>query len=186
MNLWLRLVFLLIAARWRPRLSAPFGVSRLRFTVLPNDLDPSMHMNNGRYWTLMDLGRTDLLLRTGLWRVALKRRWTPIITAGLIRFRRELRPFRRFTLETRVVAWSADRIVIEHRVLRDDGSVSAIALVQAGLYDRAARAFVPAAELMTISGATAESPTLRPDVAAFLAAGDALRAVTADGRAADA
>ncbi|RXF74677.1 thioesterase family protein [Hansschlegelia zhihuaiae] len=184
MNLWLRLIFLLIATPWRARLSAPFDVSRLRFTVLPTDLDTSMHMNNGRYWTLMDLGRADLLLRTGLWRAVLKRRWTPLMSAGLIRFRRELRLFRSFTLETEVLAWSEDRIVIEHRILRDDGSVGAIALVETGLYDRARRAFVPVAELMKLSGVTAESPPLRPDVAAFLAAEGALKTVTSDGPAA--
>jgi hypothetical protein len=68
LNLWFRLILLLLMTPWRPKLEGPLDVSRLRFTVLPNDLDASLHMNNGRYWTLMDLGRMDLLLRTGLWR----------------------------------------------------------------------------------------------------------------------
>ena len=50
-------------------------------------------MNNGRYWSLMDLGRTDLMLRTGLWRAVLRHRWVPVVNAGAIRFRRELRLF---------------------------------------------------------------------------------------------
>ena len=29
--------------------------------VWPNDLDTNAHMNNGRYLTLMDLGRFDLM-----------------------------------------------------------------------------------------------------------------------------
>lgn len=179
MNLWFRLIGMLVACLWRQPIAAPLGVSRLRFTVLPHDLDTSMHMNNGRYWTLMDLGRTDLILRTGLWRDVLKRRWTPIATAGQIRFRRELRLFERFWLETEVLAWEGARIVIEHRMLKDDGSVAAIALVQTGLYDRKARAFVAAAELMSRTGAVADSPPIRDDVAAFLAADDALKATTA-------
>jgi hypothetical protein len=77
-----------------------------------------------------------------------------------------------------VLAWSETRVVIEHRVLDDHGGVNAIALVQGGLYDRAARAFVPAAELMTITGAAVESPPLRADVAAFLTAEEALKATT--------
>lgn len=179
MNLWFRLIAMLIATLWRPRIAAPSGVSRLRFTVMPHDLDTSLHMNNGRYWTLMDLGRTDLILRTGLWRDVLRNRWTPVATAGQIRFRRELRPFERFTLETQVLAWDGPRIVIEHRMLKDDGSVSAIALVSTGLYDRRARAFVPAAELLSRAGSDAENPALRPDVAAFLESDESLKATTA-------
>mgnify|MGYP003290859366 CR=1 FL=1 len=33
--------------------------SRVCFRVLPNDCDVNLHMNNGRYWTIMDLGRAD-------------------------------------------------------------------------------------------------------------------------------
>lgn len=183
MNLWLRLIGMLIACLWRPRIEGPLDVSRLRFTVLPHDLDTSMHMNNGRYWTMMDLGRTDLMLRSGLWRDVLKKRWTPIATGGQIRFRRELRLFERFTLETQVLAWEGARIVIEHRMLKDDGSVAAIALVQTGLYDRKQRAFVPASELLASAGSQDNSPPIREDVAAFLAADDALKATTAGGGA---
>ena len=31
--------------------------------VLPNDLDLLWHMNNGRYLSLMDQGRVDLMVR---------------------------------------------------------------------------------------------------------------------------
>ncbi len=57
-------------------------------------------MTNGRYWNIFDLGRLDLILRMGLGRVALREKWAPIVGAGTIQFRRELKPFQRFTLET--------------------------------------------------------------------------------------
>lgn len=63
MNLWFRLLYLLLCSFFRPRLAAPFGVSRLPFRVLPNDLDSNLHMTNGRYWNIFDLGRLDLILR---------------------------------------------------------------------------------------------------------------------------
>lgn len=66
MNLWSRLLWLVATVRLRGRLGAPFEVSRLPFRAWAHDLDTSLHMNNGRYWTLMDLGRTDLMLRMGL------------------------------------------------------------------------------------------------------------------------
>ena len=68
MNLWLRVLHLIITSFFRPKLDPVRDVSRLTFRVWPHDLDTSLHMNNGRYWTLMDLGRTDIMIRSGLWR----------------------------------------------------------------------------------------------------------------------
>ena len=85
MNLWLRLLWLIATAWRRPRLELPFATSSLAFRVWPHDVDTSLHMNNGRYWTLMDLGRTDLMIRSGLWRPVLKERWTPVVSAAATR-----------------------------------------------------------------------------------------------------
>jgi acyl-CoA thioesterase FadM len=181
MNLWLRLLWLIASVFWRPRLDPISEVSRLSFRVLPTDLDTSMHLNNGRYWTLMDLGRADLMFRSGLWRTIWKNGWLPVVSAGKIRFRRELRLFQRFTLETRIVAWTQTSIIIEHRIVthgRDGADIlSAIALVRVGLYDREARAFVSVPQIMAALGKEAvESPVWTPEVAAFIAAEEALKA----------
>jgi len=171
MNLWLRLLHLIASAFWRPRLDPMNEVSRLSLRVLPTDLDLSMHLNNGRYWTLMDLGRTDLLIRSGLWRAIFKNRWLPVVSAGKIRFRRELRLFQRFTLETRIVAWTDTSIIVEHRMTahsRDGVDIlSAIALVRVGLYDRTARAFVTVPQIMAALGReVTDSSAWTPEVAA--------------------
>ena len=140
MNLWLRVLHLILTSFFRPKLDPVRDVSRLTFRVWPHDLDTSLHMNNGRYWTLMDLGRTDIMIRSGLWRPILKHGWVPVVGAGQIRFRRELKAFRTFTLETRILTWSESHVVMEHRLVSEarDGSsiLNAIALVRAGLYDR--------------------------------------------------
>lgn len=179
MNLWLRLLWLLVSSPFRPRLAMPFERSVLGFRVWPHDLDTSLHMNNGRYWSLMDLGRTDLILRTGLWRAVLRHRWVPVVNAGTIRFRRELRLFRPIRLETEILCWNAQWLVIRHRILatgKDGGEiVAAIALVRAALYDRRERAYVPPQRLLAEIGVVAESPEPAPEVAAFLAAEDAIR-----------
>ncbi len=179
MNLWLRLIWLVASARFRGALAAPFEVSRVPFRVWFGDLDTSLHMNNGRYWTLMDLGRTDILLRMGLWRAVLRNRWTPIITAGKIRFRRELRFFTPFTLETRVLCWADTWIVIEHRLVSKGSCgqdvTNAVALVRVGLYDRWARSFVPTQAMMDEMGAGYQSPPPSAEVQAFLHAEDAMK-----------
>ena len=185
MNLWLRVLWLLVTAPFRPRIPAPFGLSVLPFRVWPHDLDTSLHMNNGRYWSLMDLGRTDVMLRTGLWRAVLRHRWVPVVNGGMIRFRRELRAFQPFRLDTEILCWTQSWLVIEHRLVTRgrDGTetVAAHALVRVALYDRAARAYVPVARLMTEIGTQAESPAQRPDVTAFLAAEDAMRSTASQG-----
>ncbi len=174
MNLWLRLIWLLLTASRHPPLTLPGATSVLHFRVWPHDLDLSLHMNNGRYLTLMDLGRLDIMLGSGLWRAVLRHKWTPIASAITIRYRRELRPFQKFRLETRLINWDASNVVMEQIFLIDggvrDGQVAARALFKGGLYDRSAKAFVPIARLMETIGLSAESPAPSPEIEAFLKA----------------
>ncbi len=179
MNLWLRLIFYALAVRARPRVELPGGVSRLAFRVWPSDLDTSLHMNNGRYLTLMDIGRLDIMVVSGLWRAVLRHRWTPIASAIKIRFRRELKTFQRFRLETRLVAWDRASVIMEQTFLIDggprDGQIAAQGLFKGGIYDRTAKTFVEIERLMAEIGVAAESPPMTPEVEAFLKADDELK-----------
>jgi acyl-CoA thioesterase FadM len=187
MNLWLRLIWLIVTAHRRPRLQVPEGVSALHFRVWLHDLDPSVHMNNGRYLAIMDLGRLDVIIRSGLWRAVMRHRWTPIASAAVIRFRRELRLFDRYRLETRILAWDELAVVMEQVFLfaggARDGQVAARALFKGGIYDRAARQFVPIARLMGEIGVASESPPHSPEIEAFLRADDAIRQAGAQAQA---
>ncbi len=179
MNLWLRLLWYLVTIWRRPAIAVPDGVSRLIFRVLPTDLDTSGHLNNGRYLTLMDFGRLDVMVCSGLWRAVLRHKWTPVASAVTIRFRRELRLFQRFEIATRIVAWDATTVVMEQIFTfkggPDDGQIAAQALFKGGLYDRAQRRFVPIERLMSEVGVAAPSPPLTPNVDAFLKADDELK-----------
>jgi acyl-CoA thioesterase FadM len=179
MNLWLRVLHLIIASFFRPKINPIRDVSRLKFRVWPHDLDASLHMNNGRYWTLMDLGRTDIMIRSGLWRPILKHGWVPVVNAGQIRFRREMRLLQSFDLETRILTWSESHVVMEHRLVSRDRDgrpvLNAIALVRAGLYDRKARGFVPLVRLLGEIGLKADPPAAAPEVQAFLDAEETLK-----------
>ncbi len=174
MNLWLRLLACLLAARFKPALSMPSSLSKLGFKVWPHDLDLSAHMNNGRYLTLMDIGRLDIMVRSGLWRAVLANKWVPIASTITIRYRRELRLFQKFRLETRLLCWDEIQVVMEQSFVIDggprDGQLAAHALFKGGLYDRQSKSFVQVAELMRSIGVAAESPEPAPEVAAFLRA----------------
>ena len=130
MNLLLRLIRVLLTAVCRP----PLGIldeSVVTFRVWPTDLDLNGHMNNGRYLTLMDLGRIDLMARSGLARVALRRGWRPVVGSATIRFHRALKLFHRYELKTRVVGWDAKWFYIEQRFERE-GAVAAFGLAPRG------------------------------------------------------
>lgn len=179
MNLWLRLLWLVIAARFSVPIPMPGGASRLNFRVWVHDLDAVGHMNNGRYLTLMDLGRTDLMLRTGLYRAALRHKWTPIANAIAIRYRREMRLFQKFQLNSRLLYWDDTRVVMEQVFIfdggRHDGQIAARALFKGGLYDRASKTFVPIARLMEEMGVTAASPAMPAEVESFLKTDDEMK-----------
>lgn len=179
MNLWLRLLWVAVAGLFGAALKLPSEPSRLSFRVWPHDLDPFGHMNNGRYLTIMDLGRTDLMVRSGLARAARNHKWTPIASAVVIRFRREMRLWQKFRLETRILWWDERQSVIEQLFVlsggKYDGHIAAQAMFKGGLYDRSARQFVPVARLMEEAGFQSESPAMTEAVAAYLKTDEAMK-----------
>jgi acyl-CoA thioesterase FadM len=118
LNLFFRLCKTLLLYLLRPVRRGILDESSVSFRVWPNDLDTNMHMNNGRYLTLMDLGRLDLLLHNGAVPFVLRNKWYPVLAGSQIRFRRPLNLFQKFTIKTRIVAWDAKWVFLEQRILR--------------------------------------------------------------------
>lgn len=185
MNLYLRLLWVILRLFLRPAKLGPLDVSRLRMHVLPNDLDCNMHMNNGRYLTLMDLGRLDLIFRSGLYKAARAGHWIPILNTAGIRFRLELPCFQAYDLETRILGWDEAWFTIEQRfILRGGekhGAVAAIALVRGAFFNRDARELVPVASVKEAIGYSGDSPDLPDYAVKWLAAQDALKQATSGG-----
>jgi len=97
-----------LAIRQRVRPLATLGVldeECLRLRVWPNDIDLNMHMNNARYLSWMDYGRMHLLARVGLLDHIIRDRWTPLVGAAWMTYRRSLALFAPFTLTSRLVCW---------------------------------------------------------------------------------
>jgi acyl-CoA thioesterase FadM len=102
----------------RPRASLLEEVE-LPFTAWLSDIDWNGHVNNGRYLTLMDHGRIDHMLRTGLLGSFIKTHCRPMVAHAAIRYRREIRPFRRCTLVTRIRGWDDRRTYYAHSIERE-------------------------------------------------------------------
>ena len=158
MNLWLRLLGVLIGSLFRPRLGM-FDESVLRGRVWLTDLDLNVHMNNARYLAVMDLGRFDMFVRSGMLRAFIRKRIQPLMGATMVRYRRALRPFEAFTLHSRFVGWDERRAYVEHWI-ECDGEVACHAVMWAAF--RRAGARVAPAELAREMGVTLPSPPL-PD-----------------------
>src|SRR5258706_4303913 len=116
MNLLVRALAVFLGLIFKRRSLGLLDESVLAFRVWPNDLDANVHMNNGRYLTLMDLGRLDLTARAGFLGTALRRGWRPMVGSATIRFRRGLAPFARFQLITRIVCLDGKWFFIEQRL----------------------------------------------------------------------
>jgi acyl-CoA thioesterase FadM len=147
-NLYLRLLWLWLATLGKPAESR-LSTSRLSLRVWPNDLDLFAHVNNGRYLTLMDLGRLHIVMRSGLLRVMRERQWHAAAAAIEIRFRRPLKLWQRYELLTGIVDWDEHWFLFEQR-FESAGKVYARALVKAQFRHRRER--VPVATVLELVG----------------------------------
>lgn len=126
MTLLFRFLFTVLKGRFRSRIG-PLDSSVVRFTVLPHDCDLNIHLNAGRFLSFMDIGRIELLMRMRIFRRVIQRGWRPVVGGAVIRFRRSIEPFERFTVQSRVLGWDEKWFYIEHNVNRHDGSLAATA-----------------------------------------------------------
>jgi acyl-CoA thioesterase FadM len=165
MNLYVRLLKTLILALFSRRRLSALEESRIRFLCWPGDLDANWHMNNGRYLTLMDLGRLDLTLRSGLIRALVKRRWNPVAGGVMIRYRRPLKLFERVELRTRALGWDEKWFYMDQRIYNAEGKLASVALVKA-LFLGPGGPVVPE-EIARAMGHEAGSPELPASVGAW-------------------
>ena len=157
MSLLFRLLLLIFTSRRRSRLSV-LDTCVTPFRVWLNDLDVLLHMNNGRYLTILDLARVDLMMRSGLWRQLNAQRWYPVVTLETIRFHRSLELGNRYNVRTRVIGWDEKHVFIEQGFVRDEVEI-ALAVVRARFLKRSG-GIATSAELMQLAGVMQPSPEL--------------------------
>jgi acyl-CoA thioesterase FadM len=95
-----------------------WDVARTNFRVLPTDLDILKHMNNGVYLSIADIGRFDLLTRTGVWAIFTKRGWYPVVASETISFRKSLELWQPFVVESRILGFD-EAVFVEQRFTVD-------------------------------------------------------------------
>jgi hypothetical protein len=140
------LLHVLFLSRRRPDLGH-YEVARTRFVTLPTDLDINRHMNNGVYFSIMDVARFDMLVRSGIWTIMRERDWYPVVASETITFRKSL---------SRVLGFDDKAVYVEQRMVRPgpDGEpeVYAQAFIRSRFL-RKAGGTVPVPELVEAFGA---------------------------------
>ena len=125
-----------LAIRQHIRPLAPLGIleeDQLKMRVWPNDIDFNLHLNNARFLSVMDFGRMHLLARTRILEHVVRSRWTPLVGAVWITYRRSLPLFSRFTLVSRMVCWDERWFYIEQTFTGRDG-LAAVGWVKGALW----------------------------------------------------
>jgi acyl-CoA thioesterase FadM len=159
--IWRTLLVTLRARLRRPTHPlSPTAVSRIRLTTLPTDIDVLRHMNNGRYLSLFDLGRWDLLVRSGLADATRERGWYPVVASETITFRRSLTLWQRFVVESRFLGHDDRSLYLEHRAVVD-GEIYARAIIRARMLRRGGGT-VDHAELFAAVGRPEGLPDVEP------------------------
>ena len=166
MNLYLRLLALL-GSYIVPRTPVPLTAETItRFRVLPHDLDTNLHMNNGRFLTLMDLGRLDYMAKVGmLWPVT-KRKVQTVLGASQMVYLRPLLLGQRFELATKLECWD-DKWFVMRQTFRLGQQTCAFGRVR-GVFRHGGRSLPPGEVLEACGMGAVQSPTPSAATAGWL------------------
>lgn len=159
MNLYFRFLWMILVRFFNRKAQNPMSpcVSVFRVNVL--DMDLNVHMNNGRYLSVMDLGRIDLMIRAGhFWRLFIKG-YYPVTVAESIRFRRSLFILERFEVVTQIDAWDLRDIFMSQKFFRR-GELVAEGYVQARFRRRGQKASISTSQLFALVGLPYDGPQL--------------------------
>jgi len=124
---WLRLVRVRLGVVGKNKVDL-LATTRVSLRIWPNDLDINVHVNNGRYLALADIGRIHWFVRTGVLGVARRHQSFPVIGDAIAKFRHDLKAFQRFQIHTRLIGWDAKWGFLEHRFVRMDRVIGVVAI----------------------------------------------------------
>lgn len=114
MNFMWRFILIYIISKFQKRCDL-FDSIRYKFTTLPTDIDFFMHMNNGRYFSFLDLARLNLLIRANCNSQLNKHHIIGVVASEFIRFKRSIPLFKRFTIVTKMVYWDDKYFYLHQR-----------------------------------------------------------------------
>lgn len=151
MNLYFRFIALILKRLVVKNPIDPFShcTSKCRVNLL--DLDFNMHMNNGRYLSIMDLGRFDLMLKSKIFWKIFKQGYYPVVSSQSIRFKKSLGFFMSFDLVTLIESWDERNLYIHQQFIKND-VIYAEGYVKTRFRQRGRKESVPTKEIFELLG----------------------------------
>jgi acyl-CoA thioesterase FadM len=172
---YLRLARMMIKSKRKPPLTL-FDTSIIPMRVCLTDIDPFWELNNGRHLTMMDFGRFEMALRTGLLKVVKEKNWGLAVAGSSVRYRHRLKPFQKYFLHTQIAGTDEKWIYFHQQTVRN-GKIHSAALVRTGVTSE--KGIVKVEEVSKAMGYADFKPTM-PDWIRAWAEADELRPWTID------
>lgn len=158
MNHYFRLIFMLIRHWLSSRTAhAPTSDFMIKLTALPFDCDANMHLTNSRYFSFGDLGRIDMMLKTKLAALTLKKGWLGVVNAQTVSYIRAVKPLSKIELHSKLLGWDEKYWYFEHRFVANNTLYASI-LVR-GVFIKG-KQVIPMQELLALIGHHQVSPEL--------------------------
>lgn len=114
---WFRLLLIYMRAAFREKISVT-DTACLSFIVLPHEVDLK-YMNNSCFWAIAEMGLMNILFRTGLVNICRQNRWVPLVRSQKIVYKRPLKRFDRYQLETKLISWDERWLYFRQTFIRN-------------------------------------------------------------------
>ena len=124
MNLYFSLLWVMLMARRRKVITEDNLNNEVTTTIMPNDLDLNLHVNNGRYMTLCDFNRVDLFVRSGLASIMIKNKLAPVVAEHTMTYIKPLRVFNRIRITMKITHWDEKYFYATHTFYRGEKTVA--------------------------------------------------------------
>lgn len=175
MNLFIRFLFVLIAALRRQSSVGPLEASRLELRVWLTDISFSQAVPLHRIRSYTDLATVNSVIQIGLGRLVRRNGWMPVIQAESIRQTGDLRFAQKFVVVTSIVGWQDNYVCYVHEFIAA-GQRVAISTMLARIIGRKGSP-VPISSIARELGAPDQSPALDPCFCQMIIESERRRAV---------
>ena len=158
MNLFFRRLWVYLRAQLSSKDGGFTDVYSVDFRVWLTDQDAFLHLTNSRYLSFSDLGRLNLLVRSGIWAVLKRQGWDIVICSQTRTIARMLKSPQTFEMACQITGWTDEHLAICHRFKRSErvhAEVNTLVQIQTR-----AGVVIPAAELLEQLRVSAPSPQL--------------------------
>ena len=118
MNLFFRRLWVYLLAQLSSKDGPITDPYSLDFRVWLTDQDAFLHLTNSRYLSFSDLGRLNLLIRSGIWDLLKRNDWEMVICSQTRTIARMLKSPQTFEMACQITGWTEEYLAICHRFQR--------------------------------------------------------------------